>query len=724
MRNRLLWTAALLLPMAASVQAQKARDPAARAAATEAEMTADERILLTRGDLAMRGFTSSPEAIFGAGFVPGIPRLGVPALKETDASLGVAFVADARQDGGATPLPSGLAMGSTWNPDLVRRGGITIGREAKAKGFNVMLAGGVNLMLDPRNGRTFEYLSEDPLLSGTLGGAAIAGIQSNAIISTVKHFAFNGQESVRHAVDARISEVNAREGELLAFQIAIEKGNPGAVMCAYNKVNGQHACDSGWLLNTVLKNDWRYKGFVMSDWGAVHSLSSALHGLDQQSGSQVDRKPWLGKPLQEAAAADPAYAARLRDMNRRILYAIYAHGLDTSPPVKTPIDVNAGLAVAEEVAKEGIVLLRNPRNLLPLAASAKKIAVIGTYADTGVLSGGGSSQVQMDGGPAVVLPIGGDDPSTLVVQQTYQRSNPLRAIRARAKDAQVIHARSHYRFEAVEAARGADVAIIFATEWRTEGMDSPDLTLPDGQDELIAAVAEANPNTVVVLQNGGPVLMPWLDKTAAVVEAWYPGGRGAEAIASVLFGETNPSGRLPVSFPASVADLPRPRLDGWAPGALSLNPLITVKEDVRADYDVEGSDIGYRWYAREKRKPAFPFGFGLSYTRFARTGFSTDGRTARVTVANVGARAGADVAQVYLVSAAGEEKRRLVGYQKVALKPGEKRTVSISIDPRLLASWDKGDWSIKGGDYRFAIGSDAETLEASKVVRLNARKWK
>ena len=263
----------------------------ARAAATVRQMTADEKVVLTHGIMPLPlGGPTPPipaDAIAGAGYIAGIERLGVPALKETDASLGVSYVMGIRKDG-ATALPSGVAQAASWNPELMYRGGAMIGSEARAKGFNVLLAGGVNLMRDPRNGRTFEYLAEDPLLSGMLVGAAIRGIQSNNIISTIKHFALNGQETGRKYVDVKISEGAARESDLLAFQIGIEQGQPGSVMCAYNRVHGEQACANDWLLNKVLKQSWGYKGFVMSDWGAVPNLEAALKGLDQQSGEQLD----------------------------------------------------------------------------------------------------------------------------------------------------------------------------------------------------------------------------------------------------------------------------------------------------------------------------------------------------------------------------------------------------------------------------------------------------
>lgn len=726
-QKALLLGAAFALGLPAAAWGRAVDVAEARARTVEAKMTPDERVMMTHGILALPLFGDTmlpPEAVLGAGYVAGVPRLGIPNLTETDASLGVAYNNGARGPEGATPLPSGLAQAATWNPALVRKGGATIGAEAKAKGFNVLLAGGVNLMRDPRNGRTFEYFSEDPLLAGVLAGEAIAGIQSNRMISTVKHFALNSQETARGFLDARLSDAAARESDLLAFQIAIERGNPGSVMCAYNQVEGAYACGSDYLLNQVLKRDWHYKGFVMSDWGAVHGLEFALNGLDQQSGAQLDRQLFFGAPLKQAAASDRRYAARLADMNRRILYAIYANGLDSAPPEKKPLDVEAGLAVADEVAREGIVLLRNQNDTLPLAAAVKRVAVIGGYADTGVVSGGGSSQVQMTGGPAASVPVGGEGPLAAILQETYHRSVPLTAITKRLPAADVTFTRGNYLTDAVQAAKDADVAIIFATGWRSEGFDVPDLSLPYGQDDLIAAVAKANPRTIVVLETGGPVLMPWLNDTAAVLQAWYPGGRGGEAIASVLFGETNPSGRLPVTFPASLGQLPRPVLPGL--GTIQPDFLGRPKagERLSVNYDIEGSDIGYRWNARQSQKALYPFGFGLSYTSFEVSGLVLSGLHARFTVANSGRRAGAEVAQLYLVGRPDGPRQRLVGFQKVELAPGERREISLDLDPRLLADWARAGWTIRAGLYRFALGSDAEHLGPSVAISLPAKHWK
>jgi beta-glucosidase len=685
-------------------------------------MTDVERTVLTHGIMAMTGFMPGvvlpADAVPGAGYVAGIPRLGVPALTESDASLGVAWVMGMRKDG-ATGLPSGMAQGSTWNPELVRKGGVMIGSEAKAKGFNVLLAGGQNLIREPRGGRTFEYLSEDPLLSGTLAGAAVSGIQSNHIISTMKHFALNNQEIARNFIDVKISDAAARESDLLSFEIAIEQGQPGSIMCAYNVINGDHACDNDWALNQVLKRDWGYKGFVMSDWGAVPRLDAALHGLDQQSGAQLDPKVFFDKPLAEAAAKDSAYKAKLGDMNRRILYAIYANEVGAAG-TKSPIDMKADGDVAEATAKEGIVLLRNQNNALPLVASAKSVAVIGGYADTGVLSGGGSSQVHDEKGPAVKVSLGGEGPIADFISQQYQRSSPLKAMKSRAPKTEFSFITGRYVSEAVMAAKKADVVVVFATQWSSEGMDLPDLNLPSGQDELIAAVAAANPRTIVVLETNGPVLMPWLDKTAAVVEAWYPGARGGEAIASVLYGETNPSGHLPVTFPANLAQLPHPDLPGL--GTIKSDFMGAAKgQSLSVDYNIEGADVGYRWFARTGAKPAFAFGYGLSYTSFTLAGLKLSGGahvSASFTVKNTGARDGADVPQLYLVNQAGKPVKRLAAFSKVALKAGESRTVSVTVDPRLLANFVGKEWLISRGDYSFALGHSADDLGPIAQVTL------
>jgi beta-glucosidase len=738
---------ALAFAFISPVAAQKAASPSGsasnptmeaaerRAAEVVRQMRTDEKTILTRGTIpAPIAGNKIPEgAIPAAGYVPGIARLGVPALLETDASLGIAWFSNLRRDKGATALPSALAMASSWNTDLIRKGGAMIGSEARAKGFNVLLAGGVNLVREPRAGRNFEYFSEDPLLSGELVGAAINGVQSNNIISTIKHYALNDQETARFTLDVKIGEAAARESDLLAFQIGIERGNPGSVMCAYNLVNGHKACNSDWLLNTVLKEDWGYKGFVMSDWGAVPGTEAAMNGLDQQSAAEIDAMSAPGMPiyfgdqLAKAAAADPKVAARVDDMNKRILTAIYANGLDKHP-VKPGDDFDrvSNAKVAEEVARQGLVLLRNERGVLPLAASVKRIAVIGGFADRGVLSGGGSSQVNGEGGPTVLIPAPAEGPiAQFVGGQSYNDSSPYKAIRARAGEgATVIFNEGRYIVDAVNVAKQADVVIVFGTQWATEGSDVPDLSLPSGQDELIDAVTRANPKTVVVLETGGPVLMPWLEKSAAVLQAWYPGARGGEAIAATLFGDNNPSGHLPVTFPRSVDQLPRPVIDGSGELMSSFDVSSALKKKVNVDYDIEGSDVGYRWFAKRGQSPLFPFGHGLSYTTFSTDKLSVNGNVARFRVRNDGQRDGATVGQLYLVSRGGEAKRRLVGFQRVSLPSGGSQTVRVTIDDRLLADWNDGRWVRPAGQYVFALGENAVNLGQSVTVTLPERAWR
>ena len=725
------WSAAILGASAlAALPALAQDDSRARAEATEAQMTDEDRIALTLGHLtsAMPGRPAPPpEARPGAGYIPGVPRLGVPTLYETDASLGVSWIGGARGSGG-TQLPSGTAQGATFDPELIERGGRMIGAEARAKGFNVMLAGGINLLREPRSGRTFEYFSEDPLLAGLLGGAAVRGIQSNHVISTLKHFAINPQETGRAFMNTVIAEESLRESDLLAFEIAIEQGDPGAIMCAYNATMGAQSCGNRFLLTEVLREDWDYQGFVMSDWGAVDSLDYALAGLDQQSGAAIDPQPFFGEQLRVAALLDPAYRRRLGQMVRGILHAIYDNGLDTHPAAPGQFDAAAHSEVALEVAREGIVLLANEGGILPLGPEVKRIAVIGGHADAGTLIGGGSSRVVGDDGPAFTVPFlsDGTGPFAFMLDQYFNRSAPLAAIRAAAPLASVRFRKGDYASEAALAARQADVAIVFANQYQTEGYDVPDLSLPDGQDALISAVAAANPNTIVVLQTGGPVRMPWKDEVRAIVEAWYPGARGGEAIADVLFGKVNPSGRLPVTFPQSEAQLPRPALDG--PDTIEPN-FIGVGapgQTLDVDYDIEGSDLGYRWFAREAKAPLFAFGHGLSYTSFAHEGLTVtrDGErlVARFTVRNTGERAGADVPQVYLADAAGRPLRRLAGFAKVDLAPGEARKLEVPLEWRTIAEWEGGGWTVAPGRYRFVLAKNALADGPVATIELPSRR--
>lgn len=696
---------------------------AERARLLEEAMTDAERFQLLHGIMPLnlprpgREPIKLPEdAVAGAGYIPGIPRLGIPSLRETDASLGVTNPFGARPGDEATALPAGLALGSTYNPDLAYEAGALIGREARVRGFNVLLGGGINLARDPRNGRNFEYLSEDPWLAGTLAAAAVRGAQDQHVISTLKHYSLNDQETNRMTLDAVIDDAEHRESDLLAFQIAIEGAQPGSIMCAYNKVNGEPACGNRHLLTEVLKGDWDYDGWVMSDWGAVDHWNFALVGLDQQSGAQLDPEVWFAGPLQRAVAEGQVPLERISDMVQRILRGMIRVGLLDAGDARPAVDYEAHAATALQVAREGIVLLKNESNLLPLGSKLRRIALIGGHADIGVLSGGGSSQVVPRGGAATTLPIGGDGGFAMFRRALYHPSSPQAAIRALAPNAEVIFEPGDHPANAAALARTADVAIVFATRHELEGYDIPDLNLPNGQDQLIEAVAAANPMTIVVLETGNPVAMPWLPKVKAVLAAWYPGQKGGEAIAGILFGQTNPSGRLTMTFPMDAAQGLRPELPGFGQ---------TGDAPVTINY-TEGSEVGYRWFLREEIKPLFPFGHGLSYTTFDYSGLSGAGgdtATISVTVRNTGDRAGAEVVQFYLTGTAGIPRNRLLAYRKVMLQPGERRKIELSADPRLLAEFEQACrcWRIAGGDYALAISRSAGDPILATQVRIDPR---
>jgi beta-glucosidase len=681
-------------------------------------MTQEEKLALVFGyfssDAPWKNF-KRPEGGLeqSAGYIAGNVRLGIPALTETDAGTGVASQAGDHPRM-RTALPSNLATAATWDPDLAYAGGRMIGNEARMSGFNVLLAGGINLIREPRNGRNFEYAGEDPWLAGTMVAAQIRGIQSNHIISTIKHYALNDQETNRTTLSVHIDDRSARMSDLLAFELAIEQSSPGAVMCAYNRINGAYSCENAWLLNEVLKLDWGYKGFVMSDWGATHStIPAANAGLDQESGYPFDVSPYFGDALKEAVESGHVLQSRLDDMVGRILWAMFVNGLFDEPVTIGDIDLQAHADISRRDAEESMVLLKNDRHTLPLSNGLKSILIVGSHADVGVLSGGGSSQVYPAGGVALL------DSRAAGGNMVYFRSSPMQSLAARTH-AQLQFNEGTDRKITAALARKTDAVVVFAHQWNTEGLDGT-LSLSDDQDALIATVAKANSRTIVVLETGGPVFMPWLSHVAAVVEAWYPGSKGGEAIARILTGEVNPSGRLPVTFPRSLEQLPRPKLDGFPE-----QPHARFS----VDYTIDGAAVGYKWFDRTGAVPLFPFGYGLSYSRFALSGLDADVRgnevSVRFSVRNSGSRPGSTVAQVYAspmrpeLSAGWEAPRRLCGYKKVNLQPGESTEVALSIDPRLLAQYESAQktWITANGDYELALSIDSRTPVAKTAVRL------
>ncbi|ORB11927.1 beta-glucosidase [Mycobacterium noviomagense] len=687
-------------------------------------MTDDERFSLlisvmgANELLPVRDERIPADVPMSAGYVPGIPRLGVPALLMTDASLGVTNPGY-RPGDTATAFPAGLALAASFNPALARASGAGIGREARSRGFNVLLAGGINLARDPRNGRNFEYVSEDPLLSATIAAESITGIQQQGVISTIKHYSLNCNETNRNWLDAVIDPDAHRESDLLAFEIAIGRAQPGAVMTAYNKVNGEYASGNDVLLNDILKVAWGYRGWAMSDWGATPSWEFALKGLDQESGAQIDRLLWGAEAFTDqlkAAYADGQLPGqRLSDMVRRILRSIFAVGADRWDATPSP-DMAAHNAIALDIARQGLVLLQN-RGVLPLGPDCTaRIAVIGGYAQVGVPIGCGSSAVVPPGGYAAVIPIGAPGLMGSARNLYLLPTSPLAELRNMLPGTVIEFDPGISPAESVLAARRADIAIVFAVRVEGEGLDNADLSLPWGQDAVIAAVAEAQPDTVVVLETGNPVAMPWREKVNAILQAWYPGQAGGRAIAEVLLGTVNPSGRLPITFPADLSQTPRPELPGLGD---PWGTPVTIRY-------TEGAEVGYRWFAQQGHSPMFAFGHGLSYTIFEYRDLTVSGGdtiTAGFTVVNTGERAGADVPQLYLTAGPEGQRLRLLGFERVELEPGESCTVTIEADPRVLARYDgsAGSWRIEEGTYAVAVGVAAVKPELSADVDLVGR---
>jgi len=692
--------------------------PDQRADALVRAMTLDEKLHLFHGSLgfAYAGKPAPDGAHQGAGFIAAMPRVGIPALQLNDGPLGVRNIAGG-PEGRATAFPSSQALAATFDADLAFESGQVMGREARDRGFNVLLAGGANVERDAWNGRNFEYLGEDPILAGRMTTAQVRGIQSTGVVSTVKHLVANSQETDRHWVDMSVDERSLREVDLLPFEIVVKESGVGSTMCAYNKVNGIYACENSHLLSDILKSEWGFKGWVMSDWGATHSTAqSANAGLDQE----FYEERYFASALKAAVEKNEVSRARIDDMARRILRSLAAIGaLDRTETVQ-PVDSAAGLAVAQRVAESGIVLLENRDGLLPLqAANLKKIAVIGRRADIGVLSGGGSSRVDAIGGVTLDdTPPGTPAELAMFASTGWHHSSPLKAIAKMAPSAKVEFASGENSDAAATLAASADVAILFAWQSREEGKDLLTLSLPAGQDDLIRKVAAANPRTVVVLQTGGSVLTPWAPQVGALLAAWYPGNRGAEAIANILFGRVNPSGRLPISFPRTEADLPRPHpaeslADPTKPAvAPSRQPVIRLSE---------GLAVGYRWYDAQKKTPAYEFGYGRSFTTFEYSNLAVNpDLSVAFDLANTGDRAGIEVAQLYLEfpPSSDEPSKRLAGWARVELAPGERRRVRISPDPYALRVWDSGSagWNRPTGRYRVAVGASSRNLPLAQEI--------
>jgi beta-glucosidase len=683
----------------------KALSPDERADLVLGQMTLDEKIRMVHGTgwgVLRAGDPVPAKSNFAAGYMEGIDRLGIPGIDLADSAVGARMAA--YQSRYATLLPSTLGAASSWDPDSAFLYGAVIGRELRAWGTNMSIGGGVNITREPRNGRNFEYAGEDPILAGTMTGNLEKGVFSQHVMSDIKHYALNDQETGRTVVNALLDKKALRESDMLAFEVSIAIAEPSAVMCSYNLYEGDHTCENDYLLNEVLKKDFKFKGWVVSDWGATHStVKAALNGLDQEMPGDEN---YFNAPLKKAVEGGQVPTARLDDMVHRILRSMFAAGVVDDPPVRTVVDPFRGRDDAQHIAEESIVLLKNSDHILPLKASgSNSIAIIGSHADVGVLSGGGSAQVDAPGGNAADPKAGGSG----WTEHVYFPSSPLKNIQGHAPHASVRYADGVDVAAAAQLAKSSAVAIVFVSQPMQEGMDAVTLSLPDNQDALVEAVAKANPNTIVVIENGGPVSMPWVEHVKGVVEMWYPGIGGAQALANILFGDVNPSGKLPVTFAKDESQLPHPvvpGLEGVPPGPNQEHKVGPF--DV--NYNSEGAKVGYKWFEATNKQPLFPFGFGLSYTTYAYSGLTVDDakRTVHFTVRNTGKQEGTEIAQVYvaLPAAAKENYKRLAAWQRVKLAPGESKEVTLPLHPLSLTVFntDQNGWQLLPGEYNVTAG--------------------
>ncbi len=713
---------------AASCPWMDSAQPAAqRATALLGAMSLADKIQMVTGGGEFNPQGPNPPA---ASYIAANPALCIPALVMNDATAGVG---DEQQL--TTAFPDSIALAAAWDPSLAERYGAVLGREAFAKGVNVLLGPGVDIARNPLNGRNFEYAGEDPYLAGQAAAGVVQGIQSQHVIATVKHYALNDQETNRMTDSSDADERTMQEIDLPAFDAAVKAG-VGSVMCSYNRVNSVYACENPYLLHSVLDDQFAFSGFVMSDWGANHStVASANAGLDMEMPGGVGTSPeFWGPALQTAVQDGQVSTAVLNSMVHRILYTMFRLGLFDHVPAEgaqaaaTPATNSDSLAMATSVAEEGTVLLKNAGGVLPLSGPAKRIAVIGPAANeagaTLAEQGYGSGHVPMFSyQPGVV--------------------SPLQSITARAAQAGdvVTYADGESTADAVAAASAADVAVLFVNDAEIEGADRPDLNAHAGtcsfldfasstscsytpldENALVSAVAAANPHTIVVIQSGGPIAMPWAGQVQGILENWFPGQVDGNAIAPILFGDVDPSGKLPATFPVSLSDDPLQTAAQY-PGVSE--PGDTVGP--HSSYS-EGLLVGYRWYDAKGIAPLYPFGYGLSYTTFKYSGIgvrrSGSGASVGFTVTNTGTRAGSDVAQVYVgdPAAVGEPPKQLKAFQRVSLAPGQSATLTIPLGAMSFAHWDVShhEWMVSAGAYQVMVGSSSREIAGQGSVALPA----
>ncbi|AHM60876.1 beta-glucosidase-like glycosyl hydrolase [Flammeovirgaceae bacterium 311] len=680
------------------------------------QMTLEEKISMIH---ANSSFTSG-----------GVARLGIPELSMSDGPHGVRpehgrdWIPDNAGDDSVTYLPTGIALAATWNPDLGYAFGNVLGREARMRGKDIILGPGVNIMRTPLNGRNFEYLSEDPHLAAVMAVGYIKGVQDQGVAACVKHFAANNQEIRRSSVNVEMSERALQEIYLPAFKASVEEGGVLSVMGSYNKFRGQYATHHPYLINEVLKGEWGFKGLVMSDWGAVHNTMEALlYGTDIEMGTDLLQMPdidykkfYLADTVIGLVKSGKVPESVIDDKVRRILRVMHHTKMFTDRPAGE-VNTRAHQQAALQIAAESMVLLKNQGSILPLQKEKiKSIAVIGANATRKQAMGGGSSQVRaiyevtpLEG----LRKLAGNE-----IEISYAPG--FEVSRAEKANSALIE-------EAVNAAKSADVVVYvggwthgYTDEWNggaydMEGADKPSMTLPFEQDILLDAVLKVNPNTVVVLIGGGAVDMnAWIDRTPGILQAWYPGMEGGTALASILFGETNPSGKLPTTFPKSLQDSPAHALGEYPGDKDTLN--VHYKEDIF---------VGYRYHDTYQVEPLFSFGHGLSYTTFAYSNMQVreQGEELKVTVTvkNTGKRAGQEVVQLYVEDIEASVQRpvkELKAFQKIALKPGESKNVTLSLRKEAFQfySEDKKQWVLEPGKFNLLAGSSSRDIRLGKEI--------
>jgi beta-glucosidase len=631
------------------------------------------------------------------GNIPGIPALCIPIIWLEDGPNGVG-----EGLGGVTQMPAAVAAAATWDTAAEQQYGNVVGSEEFGKGTTIDLGPTVNIVRDPRFGRAFETMSEDPFLAGQLSAAEIQGVQGTGEMAQVKHLGVYNQETNRNSPsdNAIIDPRTQQEIYFPQFQAAVQQGAASSVMCSYSFVNGTDACENTGMLKNALKTQFAFPGFVTSDWGGTHSTVAAANaGLDMQ----MPDGGFFGTPLQNAVNNGQVSMATLNSMVSRILTELFTFGLMDNPQhaasTGATVTSTAHQTVARNIAEEGTVLLKNSGNALPFNTSTvKSIAVIGTDATSPQTAGGGSAAVSSSGTVTPLQGITSRAGSGISVQsQPGDNSGNIAA--------------------AVNLARNSSVAVVFASYFTSEGSDIGNINLSGNSDTLISQVAAANPNTIVVLNTGSAVTMPWLGSVAGVLENWYPGQQDGNAIAALLFGDVNPSGKLPVTFPKSLADVPASTPAQW-PGT-----------NGQVQYS-EGVNVGYRWYQAKNIAPLFPFGFGMSYTSFAFSNLSVSAldahgkATVTATVTNTGSRAGSDVAQLYVGDPAttGEPPQQLKGFTRVTLNPGASTTVSFPVTLHDLAFWNDStsSWTTALGTYRIFVGDTSASPQLTGSLAVNS----